>query len=586
MRSCVALLIGAMCLFPACLGPTIREPESPVGRIDLMHRVPEAWPYRLDSIPVSSALGMVATDAPLATSVGIEVLRMGGNSIDAAIATAFALAVVLPGAGNIGGGGFLVAWFSDGKTAALDFREKAPAASTRDMYLDANGKETMQSITGHLAAGVPGSVAGPWEAHRKYGSVPWRELVEPAIRLASQGFMVDERFSESVRDDSSRLAQSPASAALFLPGGKPLQTGTLWRNPDLASTLERIAELGPPGFYEGETARLIDAEMRSGGGIITADDLSGYEPVWRTPIEFTYRGFYAISMPPPSSGGIALALIANILEGYDLRSMQWQSVDVLHLMAEAMRRAFAERNCSLGDPGYVSIPAAKLISKDYARQLRATIRRDHATLSSDIRPESPGEGESMHTTHFSVVDAAGNAVALTTTINHGYGSAVTVAGAGFLLNNEMDDFAAKPGSPNAFGLVQGDANSIAPGKRVLSSMSPTIVLGRDRKPLLITGASGGPRIITAVFQILSNVVDFGFDISAAVSAPRIHHQHLPDKILCEENGFSPAVLTALRALGHTVEPSTHMGIAASILRINGTWHAVADPRSGGSAAGE
>ena len=579
-------LAGIVCFLSSCHGPSFREPVPPPEHAEFVRQVPPAWTHPLDTLPAVSTRGMVASDAPLATRVGVQILKEGGNAIDASVGTAFALAVVLPAAGNIGGGGFFVARLSDGTSAALDFREKAPHAATHGMYLDAQGRPTDRSITGHCAAGVPGSVAGLWEAHRKYGTIPWAKLVGPAIRLAADGFIVDQHFSESVREDSSRLVQFPSSAALFLPGGRPVQTGTLWRNPHLAATLRRIAENGPAGFYEGETASLIEAEMKKGGGLITKEDLLEYKPVWRPPIEFSYRDYRIISMPPPSSGGITLAMIANILEGYDLRSMEWHSAGTLHLIAESMRRAYADRNHYLGDPDFVPIPSGKLLSKDYARQRRETIRRDRATPSREVGAVTDGEMESMHTTHFSVVDAMGNAVALTTTINLGYGSAVTVGGAGFLLNNEMDDFASKPGSPNAFGLVQGEANAIAPGKRVLSSMAPTIVLGADGKPILVTGASGGPRIITAVFQVISNVVDYGFDISAAVSAPRIHHQHLPDRIVYEENGFSSETLAALGARGHVVAPAPHLGIAASILRKNGAWHGLSDPRANSLAEGE
>lgn len=531
---------------------------------------------------------MVTSDAPLATQVGVEILKAGGNAVDAAIATAFALAVVYPEAGNIGGGGFLVARMADGETAALDFRETAPLAATRDMYLDENGELTDRSITGHLASGVPGAVAGLWEAHQRFGSMPWVELVAPAIRLARDGFIVDEDLAGSVVDEEDRLRRFPASAELFLPNGKPIEAGSHWRNPDLAAVLERIAEQGPAGFYEGETADLIVAEMERGGGIITHEDLKRYKAVWREPIEFDYRGFQVVSMPPPSSGGITIAMIANILEGYDLRALGWHSPEAIHLTAEAMRRAFADRNHYLGDPDFVEIPTEMLLSKEYAARRRAEISPNRATPSLDVAAGlMAGDGtESDHTTHFSVVDGEGNVVALTTTVNSLYGSAVTVAGAGFVLNNEMDDFAAKPGEPNQFGLVQGEANAIEPGKRMLSAMTPTIVVSPDGSPLLITGARGGPRIISAVTQILLNVADYGMDVAAAVNAPRIHHQHLPDALFYERNGLRQDEVKALEALGHTVRPfSGYIGNAPSILRQDGRWTGVADPRQGGLAAG-
>ncbi|HEX7119175.1 MAG TPA: gamma-glutamyltransferase [Longimicrobiales bacterium] len=530
---------------------------------------------------------MVASDAPLATRVGVDVLRAGGNAVDAAVATAFALAVVYPEAGNLGGGGFMVLRRADGETAALDFREKAPLAATRDMFLDETGELTDRSITGHLAAGVPGAVAGLWEAHRRYGSLPWEDVVAPAIRLAEDGFIVDERLASTVAGEADRLRRFPASAALFLPGGEPLRVGTRWRNPELAAVLRRIAEHGPAGFYSGETADLIVAEMRRGGGIITHEDLASYRAVWREPVEFDYRGHHIISMPPPSSGGLTLALIANILEGYDLRALGWNSPEALHLTAEAMRRAFANRNHFLGDPDFVRIPRERFLSEDFAASLRAGIDRDRATPSAEVTPGTTTAigAEGDHTTHFSVVDARGNAVALTTTINSLYGSAVTVAGAGFVLNNEMDDFAAKPGEPNQFGLVQGEANAIEPGKRMLSAMTPTIVLSPEGTPLLVTGARGGPRIISATFQVISNVVDHGMDVAAAVAAPRIHHQHLPDVLFYERGGLLPRQIRALEAIGHDVRPRATVATAPAVLRRDGVWTGVPDPRTGGLAAG-
>lgn len=547
--------------------------------------IPAAWPYSPEA-PAMAAGGMVTTDAPLATQVGVEVLRSGGNAVDAAVAVAFALAVVYPEAGNIGGGGFAVVRLANGEVASLDFRETAPLAATADMYLDEEGEPTDRSVTGHLAAGVPGSVAGLWALHQRYGTRPWAELLEPAIRMAEQGFIVDEDLAESVRDAAERLALFPASAALFLPGGEPLGVGTTWRNPELARTLRHIAEHGPAGFYEGETADLIVEEMRRGGGLITHEDLRRYRAIWRDPIDFEYRGHRVLSMPPPSSGGITLALIANMIEGYDLGALGWNSPGTLHLLAEVMRRAFADRNHFLGDPDFVEIPLAMLVSREYAAERRADISPTMATPSEAVAPGVlAGVREPEHTTHFGVVDAAGNAVALTTTINELYGSAVTVAGAGFLLNDEMDDFTSKPGAPNLFGLVQGEANRIEPGKRMLSAMTPVIVLDPAGQPLLVSGARGGPRIITAVFQVLSNVVDHGMDVAAAVYAPRVHHQHLPDVLYFEAGGLSPTQVQALEALGHTVQPRDgYIGNAPSLLRRGGAWTGVADPRQGGAAA--
>ena len=547
--------------------------------------IPEGWAYPLDPQLARADSALVATDAPLATDVGVQVMRGGGNAVDAAVAVAFTLAVVYPEAGNIGGGGFMVAHMADGTAASLDFREKAPLAATRDMYLDAQGETTEASLIGHLASGVPGAVMGLWEAHRRFGTKPWAELLEPAIRLASEGFVVDEQLAASIAGGARRLQRFEGSAALFLPDGVPPAEGSTWRNPDLAAVLRRIATDGPAGFYAGETADLIVAEMERGGGLITRADLAAYTAEWREPVRFRYRGHEVLSMPPASSGGITLALIAGILEGYDLAAFGWHSPLALHVTAEAMRRAFADRNHFLGDPDFISIPS-ELLEPGYWERLRETIDTARATPSADVTAGAALLVESVHTTHFSIVDPQGNAVALTTTINDLYGSGVTVAGAGFLLNDEMDDFAAKPGTPNMYGLVQGEMNAIEPGKRMLSAMTPTIVLDPDGAPLLVTGARGGPRIITAVFQVLSNVLDYGFDLGPAVNAPRIHHQHLPDRLGFEPGGLPATTVAALNAKGHEVEErSGYVGNAPTLLRRDGVWWGLADPRSGGAASG-
>jgi gamma-glutamyltranspeptidase / glutathione hydrolase len=548
--------------------------------------VPEGWRFPLDVPAAEGEHGMVVTDHALATETGIAVLRDGGNAVDAAVATAFALAVVLPSAGNIGGGGFMVAHL-DGQSYALDFRERAPAGAGRDMYLDAKGETGDRSVTGHLAAGVPGSVAGLWAAHEKLGSKPWASLVAPAIRLAEEGIVIDEYASAVIEAEAERLARFPASAALYLRDGRPLPVGARLANPDLARTLRRIADRGRDGFYTGETADLLVAEMRRGKGIVTAADLEGYEPKWRDPIVFPYRGHDVISMPPPSSGGLTLALIAGQLSAFDLSALGWHTAKAVHLTAETMRRAFAVRNEVLGDPDFVRFDQSELLSPAFATALRATISADRATPSTAISGR-PAVAESRQTTHFSVADSRGNGVALTTTINGWYGSAVTVTGAGFLLNNEMDDFAAKPGSPNMYGLVQGEANAIAPGKRMLSAMTPTIVLDRDRTPMLVTGASGGPFIITTVFQAISNRLDYGLGVSASMRAPRLHHQHLPDALRLERNGFDTTDMTELQRLGHEVRLFSHEddgSIGATIERRNGRWHGQSDPRITGRAQG-
>lgn len=527
---------------------------------------------------------MVSSDATLATKVGQEVLASGGNAVDAAIATAFALAVVMPSAGNVGGGGFLVARMG-GVAYALDFREKAPAAAKRDMFLDKDGKPTGDSRRGHRSAGVPGSVAGLWAAHQKLGSKTkaWADLVAPAIRLADEGFVVDEAFAKVVSDSTKRLSEHPASAKLFLPGGKPLEAGSTWKNPDLAAVLRRIAENGPDGFYKGRTAELLVAEMKRGKGLITRADLEAYEAKWRTPIEFSYRGHRIVSMPPPSSGGVTLGMLCGLLEGYDLGKRAWHSPEHLQLVFEAMRRAFAARNASLGDPDFVQNPVDRLLSREWLDAQRATIRPGRATPSSEIG-RATASGSGPHTTHFSVVDGAGNAAALTTTVNHWFGAGITVAGAGFVLNNEMDDFAVEPGTPNSFGLVQGEPNLIEPGKRMLSSMTPTIVTAPDGKVVLVTGAAGGPTIITAVFQILSNVLDFGFDAATAVNAPRFHHQHLPDAVVYEKAGAEPPLLEALRAMGYELRERGHLADAPTIGRGPGGWIGAPEPRRRGAYA--
>ena len=548
--------------------------------------LPPSWEFVQQLPPAVGTRGMAASDAPLAAEAGVGVLRQGGNAVDAAVATAFALAVVMPEAGNLGGGGFLVLRMHDGTTAALDFREKAPFAARRDMYLDAAGTPTEGSITGHQAAGVPGTVSGLSAVHERFGRLRWSQVLEPAIRLARDGFPVTSDLAGAVKGDSARLSRFPASAALFLPGGHPLQAGEILKNPDLGNALQRIADKGPEGFYAGPTAALIEAEMRRGNGLISREDLTSYSAVWRTPVTVHYRDHTIVSMPPPSSGGLSIALIANMLEAYDLEGLGWHSPQAIHYTVEAMRRAFADRNFFLGDPDVLTIPQEQLASKSYAALRRASIRPDRATPSADVSHGAPLEyREGIHTTHFSVADSAGNTVALTTTLNHSFGSAVTVAGAGFLLNNEMDDFAAKPGTPNAFGLVQGEANAIAPGKRILSSMTPTIVVDPDGKPLLITGASGGPRIITTVFLVISNILDYGMDITTAVDAPRFHHQHLPDTILLEGSGFTPDAVESLHRLGHATKLVHALSMAPSILRRNGTWRGRSDPRLGGAAVG-
>jgi gamma-glutamyltranspeptidase/glutathione hydrolase len=525
---------------------------------------------------------MVVSGSPIASAVGVEILKRGGNAVDAAVAVGFALAVVHPEAGNLGGGGYMVIRLADGTVSALDYRETAPARASRDMYLDQDGRVTDRSVIGHLASGVPGSVAGMAEAHRRYGSLPWRDLVEPAVSLAREGFVIDEFRSQSSASSSRKLAQFPASRSQFLPDGQAPAPGTLFKQPDLAKTLQAIADSGAPVFYRGHIADLIVAEMGRGGGIISKEDLSDYRAIWHDPIVIRYRGHTIYSMPPSSSGGVTLAQILNILEGYDPLP-PFGSAESVHLKAEAMRRAFIDRNRHLGDPAFVTIPLDRLLSKEYAAALRNEIDPRRASKTPTF--VSSGNG-GTNTTHYSIVDRHGNAVSVTTTINSSYGSGVTVTGAGFLLNNEMDDFTAAPGKPNQYGLLQGEANAIAPGKRMLSAMTPSIVVDPEGELMMILGTPGGPTIITSVAQVIMNMIDHHLSLAEAVAAPRIHHQAWPDQIFYERGGLTDAVVERLRALGHAVEErSGYSGDIAAIQRLNGRWIGVADPRRGGGAAG-
>jgi gamma-glutamyltranspeptidase/glutathione hydrolase len=523
---------------------------------------------------------MVTSGNPIASDVGRDVLRRGGNAVDAAVAVAFALAVVHPEAGNLGGGGFMLVRTATGEVSALDYRETAPAAATRDMYLDASGQRTDRSVTGHLASGVPGTVAGLAEAHGRFGRLPWRELVNPAVALARQGFVIDSYRSVSIASDTTRLRKFPASVTSFLPGGDPPARGSTLRQPDLAATLERVRDSGAAGFYRGRTAELIVAEMARGGGIISAADLAGYRALWREPIRTTYRGHTVFSMAPVSSGGVTLALLLNIMEGW--RGLAFGSPDLLHREAEAMRRAFTERNRSLGDPGFVSLPLARLLSREFAATLRAQIDVTKATPTPAFDP-ALRDGES--TTHFSIVDAAGMAVSSTTTLNNSYGSAVTVTGAGFLLNDEMDDFATAPGKPNMYGLVEGEANAIQPGKRMLSAMTPSMVVDTSGNLLLVVGTPGGPTIITQVYHVISNVIDHRMTLAQAIEAPRLHHQALPDRIQLERGGFPDSVVARLEAMGHDVAFRGPMGDVEAIIRTKDGWMGVSDPRRGGGPSG-
>jgi gamma-glutamyltranspeptidase/glutathione hydrolase len=529
--------------------------------------------------PVFAEHGMVVSNSALASAAGREIMQQGGNAVDAAVATGFALAVTYPFAGNIGGGGFMNIHLADGRSAAIDYREVAPLAATRDMYVDpATGKLTDKSLVGHLASGVPGAVAGMAEALNRYGTMPLAKVMAPAIRLARDGFVVDSALFRSLR--GNRAVARFAGRDLFYPGGEPIAPGSRLVQAELARTLEMIAAKGPAGFYEGEVADALVAEMKRGGGIITHEDLRRYKPEWRTPIRSTYRGYTLLTMPPASSGGITTTETMNILEQF-APLPRFGSAAYAHLLTEAFRRAFIDRNAKLADPAFVPVPVDQLTSKAYAKSLASGIDRTRATPT----PAFKATGEPDHTTHYSVADGHGNVVATTTTLNGGYGSGVWIPKAGFFMNNEMDDFAAQPGSPNMFGLVQGEANAIVPGKRMLSAMSPTIVLDRDGKVLLVVGAAGGPRIITTTTQVILNVIEHRMSLADAMRAPRVHHQSLPDTLRFEDGAFSPVVADSLRAMGHALERAGGLANANGIIRSGSGWIGVREPRSTGGAVG-
>lgn len=505
------------------------------------------------SHPVRARNGMVTSQDLIATQVGSEVLRDGGNAVDAAVATAFALAVTHPAAGNIGGGGFLLYRPAKGEAVAYDFREKAPAAASPTLFLKDGVYDPERHHDSHLAVGVPGTVAGLHQAWKEQGTLSWRRLLSPAIALARDGFYLSDGLARSLKDVLPRMKKYPASVAQFSRKGTPYEAGDLLKQPDLGRTLERIAEEGPPGFYLGETARMIAKEMKVGGGLITEADLKAYTLARRTPLRGTYRGYEVLGMPPVSSGGTALLEILNILEGDDLSGMGFGSAASVHLIAEAMRRAFADRARYLGDPDFVpQMPIARLLDKDYAKGLRATIQARHASKSSPHSFEWPPERP--QTTHVSVVDERRNAVSMTYTLEDSYGAKIVVPGAGFLLNNEMGDFNAGPGLTNEEGLVGTEPNLAGPGKRMLSSMTPTI-LAKDGTLFMVVGSPGGRTIINTVLETILNVVDFGMNIQDAIDAPRFHHQWLPDRILYEKRGLSPDTLALLSSWGHHVQES-------------------------------
>jgi gamma-glutamyltranspeptidase/glutathione hydrolase len=529
--------------------------------------------------PVQGRDGMVVTSHFLATESALEVLKKGGNAIDAAVTAAFSLAVTQPRSGNIGGGGFmLISSERKDEVVAIDYREKAPSQASVDMFLDQEGNaDSDRSRYSHLAAGVPGTVAGLVLALEQYGTITLKEAMAPAIQLAEEGFVVTPRFSDGLKDKEEMLKKWESSSRIFYKAdGSYYEPGERFIQKDLAETLKRISEKGVSEFYQGETAELLVAEMAKHGGLISMEDMKNYSPVIRKPVHGTYRGYDIYSMSPPSSGGAHVVQILNILEGYPISESGHNSAKTIHLMAEAMKRAYADRSLYLGDEDFVKVPLKGLTSKEYAASLRKTIDPGKATPSATIAPGKPLPYESNETTHFSIVDKYGNAVSNTYTINFSYGSGIVVEGAGFLLNNEMDDFSAKPGVPNAYGLLGGEANKVEPDKRMLSSMSPTIVKQKD-KNFLVTGSPGGSRIITTTLQVIMNVIDHNLNIQSAVAAPRIHHQWLPDEIRIEE-GLSADTILALKGMGHEVNQKESMGAIQSIMVKEGMMYGGADPR--------
>ena len=546
-------------------------------------------PHAAGPAPLIAQNGVVASRSPIASEVGVEIMRAGGNAIDAAVATGFALAVAYPSAGNLGGGGFLLIHTADGKVEANDHREKAPLAATHDMFLDEQGHVVRGlSTASALSVGVPGTVDGLLQALERHGTISRQDAIAPALRLARDGFPLPHDIAQQFNGRREAFAEHPATLAAFSKAdGEPLAAGDLFRQPHLAATLERISEQGRDGFYQGETAELIVQEMERIGGLVTREDLAAYRSAWREPVQGTYREHAIVAMPPPSSGGVLLVQMLNMLEPFDVGGAGFGSAVTIHRMIEVERRAYADRAVHLGDPDFYDVPTGLLTSKDYALERFANFDPKAASSSNDIAasqlpPESP------ETTHVSVMDAAGNAVAYTTTLNFSFGARMVVTGAGFLLNNEMDDFSARPFTPNAYGLIGGEANAIAPGKRMLSSMTPTIVL-KEGTPWLVTGSPGGSTIITTVLQVLVNAIDHGMDLGHAVAAPRFHHQWQPDRVILEPHGISPDTQALLKGMGHVelIEMRWGRGIgdANSAMRTPDGLTAVADPRNAGGAAG-
>jgi gamma-glutamyltranspeptidase / glutathione hydrolase len=541
--------------------------------------------------PVRGKTVMVAAQHELASAIGADIMKKGGNAIDAAIAVGFALAVVYPEAGNIGGGGFMLIRFKDGKTTAIDYREMAPKAANRDVFVDKDGnliKGEGSSTIGYRASGVPGTPAGFDYAFKKYGSgkIKWADLVEPSRKLAQDGYVLSYRLAELFKTYKDNLGKYAESKKIFLNDGKFYEEGALFKQPELAQTLSRIQKQGAKEFYTGKTAELIAADMKANNGLITLEDLKNYQPKERVPLKGNYRGHEIITMPPPSSGGIVMLQVLKMLEPYDIKKMTYNSAEKFHLLAETLRRSFADRAEFMGDPDFTDVPIEKLLNSDYLAKRRETIDLKKASSSSEIGHGAVIGNEPMDTTHFTIVDADGNVVSNTYTINDLYGSAVTAKGTGVLLNDEMDDFAARPGTQNLYGLIQGERNKVEAGKRPLSSMTPTIVLRKDGKPWFAVGARGGPRIITAVLQTVINMIDHDMNIQAAIDAPRIHHQWFPDEIRYEPYGMSPDTRSILESYGHKFG-SVGYNASATGIEINekGIRLGAIDARSDGKAVG-
>lgn len=555
-----------------CGWPWVQAQQTPIyGSADITH-------------PVIGTQGMVSSQEALATQAGLTVLEKGGNAIDAAVTVGFALAVTLPRAGNLGGGGFMMIHDAQTeKTIALDYREKAPQAATRDMFLDDDeNPDPDKSQFSHLAVGVPGTVAGLALALEQHGTISLAAALQPAIALAKDGFPVSQDLHETLVSGRDRLTKYPATQAIFYhEDGRPYDVGEILKQPDLAKSLQQIAQDGIAAFYKGDIAAAIAQEMADNDGLITKADLAAYRPVIREPVYGTYRGYDIYSMPPPSSGGVHLVQILNLLEPHPLKSLGHNTADTIHLMVESMKLAYADRSEFLGDPDFVDVPVAQLTSKAYANKLQEQIDPEYATPSSEITPGNPYlPYESNETTHFSVSDRFGNAVSNTYTLNFSYGSGITVPGTGILLNNEMDDFTAKPGEPNAYGLVGGELNAVEPEKRMLSSMTPTIVL-KEGKVFLVTGSPGGSRIITTVLQVVLNVIDHDFNIAEATAADRVHHQWWPDEVRVEKV-FNGDTRRLLEQRGHTMSPQDSMGSTQSIMRQDGRFYGASDPRRPGA----